>query len=264
MGVTMHLIDKQMIARSFGQAASTYDSVAHFQRWTGERLLEKLPQIKPELILDLGCGTGFFSTHLKRLFPQSSYIGMDLSEQMAVYAQSHHAENRNWLVGDAEALPLADHSIDLVFSSLAIQWCSDLPLLMKEIKRVLKPNGCFVFSTLLDGSLKELKAAWSVLDDKQHVNDFYSFDDHQIALKSADFEIIELNEESKALSYHKLTDLMKELKKLGAHNLNSDRSTVLMGKDKLAVLIAEYEKFRQHNDILPASYQILWGVVKKA
>src|SRR5690606_34823214 len=100
----------------------------------------------------------------------------------------------------------------LIFSSLAIQWCSNLPLLMKEIGRVLKPSGHFVFSTLLDGSLEELKAAWSEVDDKQHVNDFFIKENYQRAVFEAGLSISLLSEETKVLKYQKLTELMRELK----------------------------------------------------
>lgn len=259
----MSVIDKQLIAHSFGLAASTYDSAAHFQRWTGECLLKKIPERTTERILDLGCGTGFFSHHLHACAPEASYFGMDLAENMTKYAREHHSENTAWLVGDAEYLPLRDNSFDLVFSSLAIQWCSSLSRLMSDVNRVLKPGGLFVFSTLLDGSLKELKNAWSAIDNKQHVNDFFSKADYERAIQESGLSVELLSEENKVLEYQKLSELMRELKKLGAHNLNSGRSTGLMGKEKLHVLVSEYEKFREPEGHLPASYQLLWGVLVK-
>lgn len=259
----MSVIDKQKIAQSFGLAANTYDSVAHFQRWVGENLITKIPECAPLTIVDLGCGTGYFSGLLKNKFPQAMYIGMDLSEKMSRFAKKHHTADCTWVTGDAESLPFQENSVDLIFSSLAIQWCSDLPLLMKEIARVLSPNGQFIFSTLLDGSLEELKLAWSELDDKQHVNDFFLKVDYQNAVVGSDLRIDLLSEETKVLKYPKLTELMRELKDLGAHNLNTERSTALMGKKKLSGVIAAYEKFRLHDGYLPASYEVLWGVLAK-
>jgi len=259
----MNVIDKKMIAHSFGLAANTYDSVAHFQRWVGDQLIEKIPDCSPETIVDLGCGTGYFSDALKQKFTGAKYIGIDLSEDMAKYAKNHHASVNSWITADAESLPFKSNSIDLIFSSLAIQWCSDLPNLLKEIKRVLSPKGIFVFSTLLDGSLIELKEAWSEFDDKQHVNDFFRKDDYQEAIKLSGFEASLLSQECKVLKYQKLTELMRELKALGAHNLNAHRSTTLMGRHKLSGIISAYEKFRVDESYLPASYEVLWGVLNK-
>ncbi|MFT6030064.1 MAG: malonyl-CoA O-methyltransferase [Oleiphilaceae bacterium] len=259
----MSFIDKKMIAQSFGLAANTYDSVAHFQRWVGEKLMEKIPDCSPETIVDLGCGTGYFSESLSNKYPNASYIGMDLSESMARFAKGHHVSEYSWVTGDAESLTFRDGSIDLIFSSLAIQWCANLPLLMKEIKRVLSPKGIFVFSTLLDGSLAELKSAWSEVDDHQHVNDFFLKEDYQQAVLESGLAIKLLSEETKILKYQKLTELMRELKELGAHNLNAQRSIGLMGRNKLSGVISVYEKFRVNQSYLPASYEVLWGVLIK-
>lgn len=259
------MIDKQVIAKSFGLAASTYDSVAHFQRWVGDKLIDELKQKEPDFsprnIVDLGCGTGYFAQSLQTNFSSADYIGLDLSENMINFSKQSHTSECAWLVGDAESLPFKDHSIDLIFSSLAIQWCESLPRLMKEISRVLSPKGLFVFSSLVDGSLEELKIAWSKVDDKQHVNNFFLKEEYQQAVFTSDLSIHLLSEETKILRYQKLTDLMKELKKLGAHNLNNERSTVLMGKHKLNKVIAEYERFRVDNDYLPASYDVLLGIL---
>tara|TARA_R110001592_G_scaffold191441_1_gene437680 strand:+ start:13862 stop:14689 length:828 start_codon:yes stop_codon:yes gene_type:complete len=257
----MSFIDKKMIAQSFGLAANTYDSAAHFQRWVGDKLIVKIPESTPEIIVDLGCGTGYFSESISNKFPNANYVGMDLSENMLGFAKGHHSSKCSWVAGDAESLPFKSNSIDLIFSSLAIQWCSNLPILMKEIKRVLSPTGSFIFSTLLDGSLDELKAAWSEVDDKQHVNDFFLEKDYQQAVIESGLEISLLSEETKVLKYQKLTELMRELKELGAHNLNAERSTGLMGRHKLGRVISAYEKYRVDEDYLPASYKILWGAL---
>lgn len=259
----MTLIDKKKIAQSFGLAAETYDAVAHFQRWVGERLLENLPQIKADTVLDLGCGTGYFSDALSERFPEAHCLGLDLSEQMLLFASKHHTNACNWVVGDAEMLPLQSGAIDLIYSSLAIQWCASLPGLMQEISRVLKPGGVFVFSTLLDGTLFELKQAWSAVDDKQHVNDFFSEEAYLQAVRGTELTLQVISQETKVLTYQKLSDLTRELKGLGAHNLNSARTTTLTGKRKLIALIAEYDKFRMHSNLLPASYELLFAVLSK-
>lgn len=260
----MSIIDKRMIAQSFGKAAETYDAVAHFQRWAGHALLEKIPDLQPDTLLDLGCGTGFFCSALSERFQSASYFGLDLSEQMLKYARSHHTHAGSWLAGDAENLALMDNSVDLVFSSLAIQWCADLPRLMTEVQRVLKPGGLFVFSTLLDGTLFELKQAWSAVDDKQHVNSFFLKEHYHQAVEEAGLSVRLLENQSHVLHYAKVTDLMRELKALGAHNLNAERASALTGRRKLIHLTEAYERYRDPQGFLPASYQLLWGVLEKA
>jgi malonyl-CoA O-methyltransferase len=265
----MSVIDKKMIAQSFGKAAQSYDSAAHFQQWVGHQLLGKMPVNPAQTILDLGCGTGYFFDSLKQHFPDSRYLGLDLSEQMLVHARTRClaadalASDDCFLTGDAENLPLRDSSVDLIFSSLAIQWCFDLPRLMGEVNRVLRPGGSFVFSSLLEGTLKELKASWATVDCKQHVNSFFLKDSYQVAAIDAGLEIHRLETELHVLRYDKLTELMRELKAIGAHNLNADRASALTGRQKLARLTSAYEIYRERRGQLPASYEIIWGVLEK-
>ncbi len=257
-------IDKKMIAQSFGRAATTYDAVAHFQRWVGSELLDKAPSICPEVVLDLGCGTGYFHSALNARFPGSAYIGLDLSEQMLKYAKGQHlASVSAWLAADAESLPFRSQSVDLMFSSLAIQWCSNLPVLLKEVKRVLKPGGVFVFSTLLDGTLSELKESWAAVDDRQHVNRFLPFDYFAAMVQQTGFHIQMLEQEKRVLKYQKVTELMRELKALGAHNLHADRMNTLSGRQTLRTVTDTYELYRGRDGLLPASYQVLWGVLER-
>ena len=69
-------LDKQQVAQSFGRAAETYDSAAHIQRWSSERLLERLnPSLPIKSIVDLGCGTGTQTVLLKNRFPQAQITG---------------------------------------------------------------------------------------------------------------------------------------------------------------------------------------------
>jgi len=274
--MSVEVFDKQAVAKSFGKAASSYDSVAHFQRWVGESLLKTLPSqseanFRPKSIMDLGCGTGYFSSSLLNMYDSADYFGLDLSEEMIRFARQANsaesytcdAERCTWMTGDAELLPLKSNSIDLVFSSLSIQWCGDLGLMFEEVNRVLKKDGVFVFSTLLEGSLSELKDSWSQVDESQHVNEFSQLKDYQDAISDVQWDSRKLSTKEKVLKYQKVSDLTKELKRLGAHNMTSHRSTKLTGKQKLQHFVSAYERFRQEGGLLPATYQVLFGVLKK-
>ena len=119
--MSVELINKSAIAKSFGNAAAKYDSVAHFQRNVGSELLSKIPKINPKQVVDLGCGTGYFLSALKVQYPDAALVGFDLSEEMIRFARSTYAKNStnlSWLVGDGESLPFKSGSVDLIFSSL--------------------------------------------------------------------------------------------------------------------------------------------------
>ena len=167
------------------------------------------------------------------------------------------------MCGDAEKLPFADASVDCIFSSLAIQWCEDNPALFSEIYRVLKPGGKMFFSTLGPATLAELKLAWSAVDEYVHVNRFASYDDLQEAAISAGFDALQLTEEIITLEYSQLKNLTRELKGIGAHNMNEGRPAGLTGRKRIKKLLTAYENQRNENGLLPATYQVWYGVLEK-
>ncbi len=165
------------IARDFGEASASYDRAARLQRHMGQQLLARLADpAGGELtdILDLGCGTGYFTEQLQGLVPAYARVtGVDLSPGMIAHAREQRSPAPRWLVADAGHLPLADASVDLVFSNLMIQWCPDPVPVLEECLRVLRPGGHLLCSTLLDGTLRELAMAWEVADPGQpHINHF--------------------------------------------------------------------------------------------
>lgn len=264
----VHHLDKQQVARSFSRAASTYDSVADLQRRVGDSLMNYLPQGPLARVLDLGCGTGHFSPQLLAHYSSAQVIGLDLAEGMAAYAADHHgADNQYWLCGDAENLPLADNSIDLIYSSLAIQWCEDNVSLLAEIYRVLAPGGQFLFSTLGPNTLQELRIAWSAVDDYVHVNRFVEQSVLVTAAGHAGFDAEAFKaqwvEENITLEYDTLKNLTRELKALGAHNVNQGRPAGLMGKRRMRTFIEAYEEQRSATGLLPATYQVWYGALTK-
>mgnify|MGYP000494595168 CR=1 FL=1 len=266
--MSVELINKSAIAKSFGNAAEKYDSVAHFQRHVGSELLSMIPEINVNCIVDLGCGTGYFLSGLQAQYPNADLIGFDLSEEMIRFARKENKKGSvdkkiSWLIGDGERLPFKSGSIDLIFSSLAIQWCGSLSSLFNEIQRVLSKDGMFVFSSLVDGSLSELKTAWSQVDAMQHVNAFAYLADYQEAVSTTTLNTVVLEVQEKVLYYQKVKDLTRELKTLGAHNMTSHRATHLTGKQRIKQFLAAYENFRLNDGTLPASYQVLFGVLTK-
>jgi malonyl-CoA O-methyltransferase len=259
------LLAKRDVAESFSRAASHYDSVARLQRDVGTRLLTSLDQLpaRPAAVLDLGCGTGYFYPELRRRFPQADYIGLDLAQGMVEYARDRWPEAGTWLVADAEALPLVSGSVDLVFSSLAIQWCFRLDHLFAELARVLRPGGRCVFTSLGPGTLCELRAAWAAVDANQHVNSFLPASALETAVQGLSGLELELEAELFRMEYPRVRDLLAELKALGAHNMNRGRPVGLTGRRTLQGMLQAYEK-RRDRGVLPATYDVLFGVLEKS
>ncbi|MGF1790476.1 malonyl-ACP O-methyltransferase BioC [Photobacterium profundum] len=254
-------IDKQAVAEAFGRAAKHYDKAAAFQRIVGHQLLERLPAViqAGTRVLDLGCGTGYFSEQLM----QRGYdvLAADLSIEMLVQAKSRCGNSVTYLEADAENLPIKDNQFDVAFSSLALQWCDDLSVPLKELRRVVKPGGKIMFTTLVEGSLFELSQAWQEVDRYQHVNHFLSQKAIKLALAQAGGAIDTLDFKPIRVNYPAAVGLMKDLKGIGATHLPQGRKAGLAGRKTIMALESAYNEFRDENGQLPATYQVCFGVI---
>ena len=256
-------LNKQQVADSFSRAANSYDAAASLQRKVADRVVEMIPaDIAPQNTLDVGCGTGYLYAAVRQRYPNTQLTALDLAPGMLAYAQSHRPVADRWLCGDAEALPLPDNSVDLVICSLTYQWCEQPQQWGAELQRVLKPGGVAVFSTFGPETLKELRSAWQAVDDQVHVNNFVSVEQLQQQLQAVGLQC-QLTTETLCPGYDDLKTLMQELKAIGAHNVNRGRPGGLTGRQRIRALVDAYEQFRDSYGRLPATYEVVYGVVRK-
>jgi len=256
------LPDKRQVAASFSRAAASYDSVAELQRDVGTQLLERLPAgFVPSRWLDLGCGTGYFTRALASRFTRSSGVALDIAEGMLNHARPLGGAE-HFIAGDAERLPLQDASLELIFSSLAVQWCADFEAVLGEAFRALKPGGIFAFASLCTGTLSELRESWQQVDGLVHVNRFREFARYEQLCAASGMRIVALDNRPHVLHYPDVRSLTHELKALGAHNLNPGRPGGLTGRARILGLIEAYERFRQSSGV-PATYQVVYAVLEK-
>ena len=242
------------IRQAFNKASNDYDDHAFLQREIAFRLDNKLEVISANTntILDLGAGTGLLSQLISKRYPDGQLICLDFAQNSLNNNQADHK-----ICANAYHLPLADNSVDMVVSSLMMQWCPDLNQLFNEIHRVLKNDGLFLFATFGPDTLKELKKSWSVVDDNQHVNSFTDMHDIGDQILAAGFHSPVMEMETLTLTYQSVTDLLRDLKAIGAQSVNN-RSKSLMGKDKFQLMIQMYESYRKDGK-LPATYEVVYG-----
>jgi malonyl-CoA O-methyltransferase len=280
-------LDRGHIRRAFGRAATTYAEHAVLQAEVGERLRERLdeaPDFVPARMLDVGCGPGGGSHALRARYPQAQIIALDLALPMLAEAgkrgseslfgdgsrpePSFHVSKSDsdplfldplfLLCADAQALPLADASVDLVHSNLCLQWCEDPGLALAEFRRVLRPGGHLLFSTFGPDTLKELRAAFAKVDNTPHVSRFIDMHDIGDALLVGGFRDPVLEREDFLLTYADAGALMRELRAIGATNADAQRTRALTGKTHLRNVYAAYEEFRR-DGVLPATYEVVYA-----
>ncbi|MCE0758809.1 malonyl-ACP O-methyltransferase BioC [Marinobacter sp. G11] len=248
---------KACIARGFGSASGTYDSASRLQKAMGDTMLACIPgSLKPANILDLGCGTGWFTRKLANQYLNAAVIGADLAPGMLQQAKARSPETIGWLNADAEQLPLADNSADLIFSNLMIQWSTRPETVLAECKRILKPGGTLAISTLLDGTLEELKQAWTKADPGQpHVNRFTHHADWQ-QLTSRQLPGSTLETATLTLPYDSPMALNRELKHLGAVFKGEERRRTVTAPGRFKAMCAAYPTLE--NGEIIASYHAGW------
>ena len=268
----IYSIDKSRVRDSFDRAAETYDAAAVLQKFVRTEMLSRLDLVamQPTRILDAGCGTGHASAALMKKYPKAELVSLDLALGMLRKTQSVNASfanrikrvfgqaQQNLLCADIEQLPLADASVEMIFSNLAIQWCNDLDAAFAGIHRVLRTDGLLTFSTLGPDTLKELRAASKTDAARVSVSRFFDMHDIGDALVRAGFSAPVLDVERVVLTYENAIDVMRDLKAIGAHNAADGRGRGLQGRDFLKKITANYEQFRRE-DKLPATFEVVYG-----
>ncbi|MBP7610552.1 MAG: pimeloyl-ACP methyl ester esterase BioH [Steroidobacteraceae bacterium] len=256
-------LDVRRVRDSFSQAAGTYDAAAVLQATVRDELLRRLEvlRMEPAVVVDLGAGTGQASIALKRRYPGGRVVAMDIAHGMLLQARKRQTLLRRFdrVVADAAALPLGNASVDMLFSSLMLQWCNDPDRVLRECRRVLRPGGVLHFTTLGPDTLVELRQAWQAADPGHaHVNRFIDMHDLGDALVRAGFAEPVLDVERYTLTYDDARGLMRDLKAIGAHNSTAGRARGLTGKSALARMLAAYEGFRRAGK-LPATYEVVFA-----
>jgi malonyl-CoA O-methyltransferase len=262
-------LDRAAIRRNHDRASAGYDASAVLARELRDAMLRRLEWITlvPDSVLDLGCGTGHGAAALAARWPRAEVRALDASAGMVTVARRIAREPRvEWLLAEAEAIPLPDASVDLVFSNLMLPWCEDIDAVFAEVARILKPRGLFTFTTLGPDTLVELRAAWRAAGGAPHAHPFTDMHDLGDGLVRAGFAEPVLDVSRYTLTYPDAGALMRELKRIGWQNATSARPRGLTGRARMRALAAAYEPHRA-SGVLPASIEAVfgqaWGAVER-
>src|SRR5438067_1269268 len=112
-------------------------------------LIERVQNKPMNKILEIACGTGRLTRHLISALPEGDRLtATDLNSDMIEIAKRTVKDNRiSWQVVDAQNLPFADNSFDMIICQFGVMFFPDKVTAFKEAYRVLKPEGLFIFNT---------------------------------------------------------------------------------------------------------------------
>ncbi len=247
------------IARDFSKAATRYDAHAHLQRTVASRcaelvqhhLMPKLPE--NPAILDAGCGTGFLAADVR----DATIIQLDIAEGMARQAARHEQPT---LTANIAQLPLADNAVNIVHSSLCLQWVEALDVALAECHRTLTDNGHMIFSTLEMGSSYELATSFAHATGTPRTLPFRHHTTYLNALEDVGFAPIHTEQDLIIERYDSPRDVMKNLKNIGANNKQGHPLT----SAQLRTAEDFYTQHYPHPESgVTASYRVLTVIAKK-
>ena len=269
------LFDHRQVRRAFSRAAQSYDDAAALQREIGSRLAESLDYLDdpalgltaPEVIVDLGCGPGHMAATFQKRWPKARVLALDVAPGMLAQVRGNatgfrfnpFAPRPVPVAADARALPLADRSVDVLYSNLCLQWVEDLPAVFAGMRRVLKPGGLLLVSTFGMDTLIELRQAFAQADDAPHVSPFTAIGPFGDALIAAGFKDPVLDRDEFHLRQPDLPSLMRQLRGIGATNALAERRRSLTGRQRFARASQAYESMRTADGQLPVTWEAIYA-----
>jgi malonyl-CoA O-methyltransferase len=257
-------IDRSKVQGSFHRQAADYDSHAVVQGRVVERLTGLLQSqgVTPARLLDVGAGTGRLLASLRTLYPSAFAVGADLAFGMCCTASASLAGTGVHLVNaDAEKLPFASGSFDLVLSTSTFQWLTSLDGAFAEAKRVLSPGGIFCFALFGEKTLFELRDSYKKVlggaADRSH--SFFPQSEVLGALQRAGFCGAQVTSEMEVEYHLDVPDLLRSLKRIGAGSASPVAGRGLSERRVMLDMMEAYRREYGCDGGIPASYEVIYG-----
>ena len=153
----MNITNRQaVIASSFAAHVNDYEQFADVQRLVAGNLAGMIPDTDEPEILEIGCGTGFLTSHLVDRFPDGRFHITDLCPEMLASCQKKFSKYDNMFFSQMDGeCPVLDRKYDFIASSLTVQWFLDPITNLRKLTRYLKPGGEVYYATLGNQSFRE-------------------------------------------------------------------------------------------------------------
>ncbi len=168
------------------------------------------------------------------------------------------------VVADPETLPLRDGSVDLVVSALALHWVDDLPGVLAQIRRALRPDGLFLAALLGGDTLHELREAITVAESdlrggaSPRVSPFAELRDLGALLQRAGFALPVADQDAITVRYDSALGLMQDLRAMGAANALRDRDRRPLPRAVLARTVEIYaDRFADADGRVRATFRLV-------
>jgi SAM-dependent methyltransferase len=166
---------------------------------------------------------------------------------------------------DTETLPLAPESIDLAISALAFQFVNDLPGVLAQIRRALRPDGLLLAAMIGGDTLTELRQAFAQAEAEceggvsPRVAPFADLRDVGALLQRAGFALPVTDVDSLVVRYDNAFALMADLRRMGATNVMIERRRTMTRRATLLRMSEIYaQRFADTDGRIRATFDIIW------
>jgi SAM-dependent methyltransferase len=182
-------------------------------------------------------------------------------------AASPRVAAAEWLevAADEEALPFGDGTLDLVVSGLALQAVNDLPGVLVQVRRALKPDGLFLAALLGGDTLTELRQSFAVAESEldggvsPRVAPFADVREMGALLQRAGFALPVTDVDRITVRYGSPFRLLHDLRRMGAANPLAERRRVPLRRVTLLRAMEVYgERFADPDGKVRASFDVVW------
>ncbi len=154
-------MEKDTLIRNFSRYAHLYDRHAQVQNYTASLLLEEMGDLKVNKILEIGCGTGNFTSLLRNKFKAAQIKAVDISAEMVEVARDKlSGEKIEFVIADAQYLQSRE-SFNLITSNACLHWFNHLEGVLKGYKKLLRRGGEVYFSIFGPLTFRELQESLS-------------------------------------------------------------------------------------------------------
>ncbi len=232
-----NIFDPAAVRRHRNRAAKTVAQVASVMDDLAARLLDRLDDTTTRFTtaLDFG-GRGSIAPALRARAMQ--VVSADLSPAMAAIAGGLP------IAADGEALPLAPHSFDLIVAHCSLHWINDLPGALIQFRQALKPNGLFLASMPVLGTLAELRTGFLEAEHaitgavNPRISPFPDLRDCAGLLQRAGFSLPVADAETIEFLYADKLRLLHDLRAAGETNAVLARSKKIPARDLFPAALA--------------------------
>ena len=252
------ILDTDVVARNFSNAASTYDDCADHHRQIAARLADFLPQADSvNSILELGCGTGIMTRILIERYGNAALTALDIAPAMIDVCYLQFRDTIELLIADAASYRSVSET-DLIVSSATLQWVVPIDDALKAMRASLAENGRICLAIPVEGTLWELEESFRDAAEEFKRLPLASPESYKEAINRAGFAITKAVLEDVTVTYKTPLDALNKMRGTGAVVNGQPDFTSLTFAKMRAVLAAYSRRFAAADGSVPLSYRVLY------